>query len=157
MTPAHDANDFARGERHNLEFINILTDEGLMNENAGPYAGMKRFDARYKIVDDLTKLQLYHEKKPNPMKVPLCEKSKDVIEARLKPQWWVDTSKLAPEAIRVVKEGEIKIRPAAAEQSYYRWMENINDCECCLAWAAHDDYVPADHDSGCISRQLWWG
>ena len=137
LTPAHDANDFARGQRHNLEFINILTDDGLLNENAGVYKGMKRFDARYKIVEDLTNLGLYHEKKPNPMKVPVCEKTKDIIEARLKPQWWVKMEHLAADAVKAVKAGEIKIRPEAAEQSFYRWMDNIND------W--------------CISRQLWWG
>ncbi len=139
ITPAHDANDFALGLRHNLEFINILTDDGLMNENAGPYAGKKRFDVRYTIQDDLKKAGLYIDKKDNPMTVPLCEKSKDIIEPLLKPQWWMrikDTS-MAADALNAVKTGKIKILPETAEKSYIRWMENIDD------W--------------CLSRQLWWG
>lgn len=137
ITPAHDPNDFALGQRHNLEFINILTDDGKMNENAGPYAGQKRFDVRYTIQEDLKKAGLYVDKKDNPMTVPLCEKSKDVIEPMLKPQWWMKMREMADEAIKVVKSGEIKIKPESAEKSYLRWMENIND------W--------------CLSRQLWWG
>ncbi|RYP87329.1 hypothetical protein DL769_000533 [Monosporascus sp. CRB-8-3] len=137
ITPAHDPNDFTLGQRHNLKFINILTDDGLMNENAGPYKGQKRFDVRYTIQDDLKKAGLYVDKKDNPMKVPLCEKSKDVIEPIMKPQWWMRMKDLADEAIKVVKEGKIKIKPETAEKSYYRWMEDIND------W--------------CLSRQLWWG
>ncbi|EMR82559.1 putative valyl-trna synthetase protein [Botrytis cinerea BcDW1] len=137
ITPAHDPNDFALGQRHNLEFINILTDDGKMNDNAGPYAGQKRFDVRYTIQEDLKKAGLYVDKKDNPMTVPLCEKSKDVIEPMLKPQWWMKMREMADEAIKVVKSGEIKIKPESAEKSYLRWMENIND------W--------------CLSRQLWWG
>lgn len=137
ITPAHDPNDFALGKRHNLQFINILTDDGLMNENAGPYKGQKRFDVRYTIQTDLKEHGLYVDKKDNPMKVPLCSKSKDVIEPILKPQWWMRMKDLATEAIKVVKNGDIKIQPESAEKSYYRWMEDIND------W--------------CLSRQLWWG
>ncbi|KAI1213881.1 tRNA synthetases class I-domain-containing protein [Annulohypoxylon truncatum] len=137
ITPAHDPNDFALGQRHNLKFINILTDDGLMNENAGPYKGQKRFDVRYSIQADLKERGLYVDKKDNPMKVPLCEKSKDIIEPIMKPQWWMRMKDLAAEAIKVVKNGEIKIKPETAEKSYYRWMEDIND------W--------------CLSRQLWWG
>ncbi|KAG9243680.1 tRNA synthetases class I-domain-containing protein [Calycina marina] len=137
ITPAHDANDFALGSRHNLEFINILTDDGRLNENAGPYAGQKRFDVRYTIQDDLKKAGLYVDKKDNPMTVPLCEKSKDVIEPLLKPQWWMKMKDMAADALNAVKTGEIKILPETAEKSYIRWMENVND------W--------------CLSRQLWWG
>lgn len=137
ITPAHDPNDFALGQRHNLEFINILTDDGLMNENAGSYQGQRRFDVRYSIQDDLKKIGLYVDKKDNPMKVPLCEKSRDVIEPIMKPQWWVKMRDMADEAVKAVQAGRIKIRPETAEKSFYRWMEEIND------W--------------CISRQLWWG
>ncbi|ORY65855.1 tRNA synthetases class I-domain-containing protein [Pseudomassariella vexata] len=137
ITPAHDPNDFALGQRHNLKFINILTDDGFMNENAGPYKGQKRFDVRYTIQDDLKKAGLYVEKKDNPMKVPLCEKSKDVIEPLMKPQWWMKMKDMAKDALEVVKEGKIKIKPETAEKSYYRWMEDVHD------W--------------CLSRQLWWG
>ncbi|CEJ95014.1 Putative Valyl-tRNA synthetase [[Torrubiella] hemipterigena] len=137
LTPAHDPNDFNLGQKHNLEFINIFTDDGLLNENAGAYKGQKRFDVRYTIQDDLKAKGLYVDKKDNAMKVPLCEKSKDVIEPILKPQWWVRTKDLAEPAIAAVKNGDIKIKPESAERSYYRWMEGIQD------W--------------CISRQLWWG
>ncbi|KAI1847381.1 hypothetical protein JX265_005560 [Neoarthrinium moseri] len=137
ITPAHDPNDFALGQRHNLKFINILTDNGLMNENAGPYQGQKRFDVRYSIQEDLKAKGLYVDKKDNPMSVPICERSGDVIEPLLKPQWWMRMKELAEPAIQVVRDGRIKIKPETAERSYYRWMENIND------W--------------CLSRQLWWG
>ncbi|KAF5008637.1 hypothetical protein FDECE_5100 [Fusarium decemcellulare] len=137
LTPAHDPNDFTLGQKHKLEFINILTDNGLMNENAGPYKGQKRFDVRYSIQDDLKAKGLYVDKKDNAMKVPLCEKSKDIIEPIMKPQWWVRMKELAEPALEAVRDGRIKIRPETAEKSYYRWLEDIND------W--------------CISRQLWWG
>jgi valyl-tRNA synthetase len=137
LTPAHDYNDFALGQKHNLKFINILTDDGFMNENTGPYKGQRRFDVRYTIQDDLKKKGLYVDKKDNAMKVPLCEKSKDIIEPIMKPQWWMRMRSLADEAVKAVESGEIKIKPESAEKSFYRWMEDIQD------W--------------CISRQLWWG
>ena len=137
LTPAHDPNDFTLGQKHNLKFINILTDNGLMNENAGPFKGQKRFDVRYTIQDALKEKNLYVDKKDNAMKVPLCEKSKDVIEPVMKPQWWVRMKELAEPAIQAVRDGQIKIKPETAERSYFRWLEDIND------W--------------CISRQLWWG
>lgn len=137
LTPAHDPNDFTLGQKHKLEFINILTDDGLMNENAGPYKGQKRFDVRYSIQDALKEKGLYVDKKDNPMKVPLCEKSKDIIEPIMKPQWWVRMKELAAPALQAVRDGKIKIQPESAEKSYFRWLEDIND------W--------------CISRQLWWG
>ena len=137
ITPAHDPNDFALGTRHKLEFINILTDNGLMNDNAGPYAGQKRFDVRYTIQDDLKQLGLYVDKKDNAMTVPMCEKSKDIIEPLMKPQWWMSMKDIAAEALKVVESGEIKILPESARKSYISWMTDVQD------W--------------CLSRQLWWG
>ncbi|KAH6647195.1 tRNA synthetases class I-domain-containing protein [Truncatella angustata] len=137
LTPAHDPNDFKLGMTHNLEFINILTDDGLINENGGPYQGQKRFDVRYSIQDDLKKLGLYVDKKDNPMTVPLSERTKDVVEPIMKPQWWVKMADLTEPAVKAVQTGEIKIKPESAERNYLQWMANIND------W--------------CISRQLWWG
>ncbi|KAK3944992.1 hypothetical protein QBC46DRAFT_360570 [Diplogelasinospora grovesii] len=137
LTPGHDSNDFHLGKQHDLEFISILTDNDLMNENTGPCKGLKRFDVRYKIQDDLKKLGLYVDKRDNHMRVPLCERSGDVIEPILKPQWWMRMRERTNEAVKVVKASEIRIRPESAEKSFYRWMENIQD------W--------------CISRQLWWG
>lgn len=137
ITPAHDPNDFELGKRHGFEFLNILNDDGTMNHNAGVFEGQKRFDARYTVVEELTKLGLFAKKANNPMKVPICEKSKDIIEPLMKPQWWMKMRDMADEATKVVKEGKVKIRPASAAKSYFRWMENTSD------W--------------CLSRQLWWG
>ncbi|KAI9757995.1 MAG: Valine--tRNA ligase, mitochondrial [Chaenotheca gracillima] len=137
ITPAHDPNDFNLGRRHNLAFINILNDNGTMNGNTGKFEGTKRFDARYSVVKALEELGLYVKKENNPMKVPLCSRSKDVIEPVMKPQWWMRMRELADAAIKVVKDGEIIIRPESAERDYYRWLGDIQD------W--------------CISRQLWWG
>lgn len=137
MTPAHDPNDFAVGQKHGLEFINILNDDGTLNHNTGEYEGVKRFDARYKVIAALKERGLYVKWEHNKMKVPLCEKSKDVIEPLIKPQWWMRMSEMADAAIKAVRNGEIIIRPETAEKSYFRWLEGIND------W--------------CLSRQLWWG
>ncbi|KAG7105018.1 Valine--tRNA ligase like protein [Verticillium longisporum] len=137
LTPAHDPNDYQMGKTHGLEFINILNDDGTLNANAGRFEGQRRFDARYTVVEELTKLGLFVKKEPNPMKIPLCEKSKDVIEPIIKPQWWMQMQDMADAALKVVESGEVKISPESANKSYRRWMASIND------W--------------CISRQLWWG
>ena len=137
ITPAHDPNDFVLGQRHSLQFINILNDDGTLNHNTGNFQGLKRFDARYKVIDALKEKGLYVKWEHNAMKVPMCDKSKDVIEPLMKPQWWMRMREMADEATKAVKDGQIKIRPETAEKSYFRWMENIND------W--------------CLSRQLWWG
>lgn len=137
LTPAHDPNDYQMGKTHNIDFINILNDDGTLNENSGQFKGQRRFDARYTVVEELTKLGLFVKKEPNPMKIPLCEKSKDVIEPIIKPQWWVQMKDMADAALKVVETGEVKIAPESANKSYRRWMSSIND------W--------------CISRQLWWG
>lgn len=137
ITPAHDFNDFARGKEHNLEFISILNDDGTLNKNGGPFAGMKRFDVRYKVIEALKEKGLYVKWEHNPMKIPRCAKSNDIIEPILKPQWWMKMESLAEPAIKAVENGEIIIRPESAEKSYFRWMRGIQD------W--------------CLSRQLWWG
>ncbi|KAL1742991.1 tRNA synthetases class I-domain-containing protein [Schizophyllum fasciatum] len=138
ITPAHDPNDYAVGQRHNLPFINILNDDGTLNENAGEkFAGMPRFKARVEVVKALEAAGLFVEKKDNPMQIPLCSKSGDVIEPILRPQWWVDCKPLAEEAIKRTKAGELLIQPKQSENEWYRWLEDIQD------W--------------CISRQLWWG
>ncbi|KAJ5348090.1 hypothetical protein MYU51_007737 [Penicillium brevicompactum] len=137
ITPAHDFNDFNRGKAHNLKFISVLNDDGTFNKHGGPFAGMKRFDARYKVIDALKEAGLYVKWEHNPMKVPRCAKSNDVIEPILKPQWWMAMETLVGPAIEAVEKGDIIIRPESAEKSYFRWMRNLND------W--------------CLSRQLWWG
>ena len=137
ITPAHDFNDFNRGKTHNLQFISVMNDDGTFNNKAGQFAGVKRFDARYQVIDLLKQKGLYVKWEHNPMKIPRCAKSNDVIEPILKPQWWMKMESLAEPAIKAVEDGEIVIRPESAEKSYFRWMRGIND------W--------------CLSRQLWWG
>ncbi|KAF6762787.1 valine-tRNA ligase [Ephemerocybe angulata] len=138
ITPAHDPNDYEVGKRHNLEFINILNDDGTLNANAGEkFQGMKRFHARNEVVKQLKDLGLFVETKDNPMQIPLCSKSGDVIEPVLKPQWWINCKPLAEEALKRTRAGELLIQPKQSENEWYRWLENIQD------W--------------CISRQLWWG
>lgn len=136
LTPAHDFNDYNLGQRHGLEFVNILNEDGTLNANAGSFKGQKRFDARYGVVEELTKLGLFVKKESNPMKIPLCEKSKDVIEPLIKPQWWVRMKEMAGSAIEAEQQGKVTFAPESARKSYHRWLENIND------W--------------CISRQLWY-
>lgn len=137
ITPAHDPNDYATGKRHNLEMINIMNDDGTFNENAGPYAGIKRFDARKKVIEELKEKGLLIGSEDNPMTIPFCAKSNDVIEPLLKPQWWVAQKSQAEASIKAVKEGKITIFPKTSENEFFSWLGNIQD------W--------------CISRQLWWG
>ncbi|KAH8105479.1 tRNA synthetases class I-domain-containing protein [Cristinia sonorae] len=137
ITPAHDPNDYEVGVRHNLEFINILNDDGTLNENAGEYKGMKRFHARVAVVKALQDAGLYEGATDNPMQIPICNKSGDIIEPVLKPQWWVNCKPLAEEAIKRTRAGELNVQPKSSENEWYRWLEGIQD------W--------------CISRQLWWG
>lgn len=138
ITPAHDQNDYNTGKRHNLEFINIFTDDGLLNENCGPeWEGMKRFDARKKVIEQLKEKGLYVGQEDNEMTIPTCSRSGDIIEPLLKPQWWVAQKDMAKEAIKAVQDGQITITPKSSEAEYFHWLNNIQD------W--------------CISRQLWWG
>ena len=138
VTPAHDKRDFETGIRHKLPMISIFTDEGRINENGGAqFEGMMRFDCRYAIEEALKAKGLFRGKKDNKMQLPLCSRSKDVIEPILKPQWWVDTKVMAERAIQVVKSGELQIIPSFHTDTWFYWLENIRE------W--------------CISRQLWWG
>ncbi|KAF9903992.1 hypothetical protein BX616_001440 [Lobosporangium transversale] len=137
ITPAHDFNDYEVGKRHNLEFINILNDDGTLNNNCGEFSGMKRFHARVAVLKALKEKGLYVDTVDNAMTVPLCSKTRDIIEPLMKPQWWVNCKDMAADALQAVKDGKVVIRPQTSEKEFYRWMENIND------W--------------CISRQIWWG
>ncbi|KAG9026395.1 hypothetical protein FRB95_008882 [Tulasnella sp. JGI-2019a] len=138
ITPAHDPADYACGVRNKLEFLNIMNDDGTLNDNAGPkFKGMKRFHARVAVIDALKELGLYIETKDNAMNVPICSKSGDIIEPVMKPQWWVKSKPLADAAVERTRAGELRITPRQSESEWYRWMEDIQD------W--------------CISRQLWWG
>lgn len=137
LTPAHDYNDFNLGKKHGLPFINILNEDGTLNSNAGPYAGEKRFNARYGVIEELKNLGLYTKSESNKMTVPICSRSGDVVEPLLKPQWWMKMESLTEPAIAVVESGELIIRPEVQKRSYLQWMRNLQD------W--------------CLSRQLWWG
>jgi len=138
VTPAHDPNDFELGKKHNLEIINIFNKDATMNANAGEdYVGMDRFEAREKILADLEEGKYYIGKKAINHAVGHCYRCNTVIEPRASKQWFVKMKPLAEEAIKVVKEGDIKIYPKRWEKVYYNWLDNIKD------W--------------CISRQIWWG
>lgn len=138
ITPAHDPNDFKCGQRHNLPQINILDDNGLINENGGPYKGMKRFDCRNKLIEDLQTVGLFKEKTNNPMSIGFCSRSGDVIEPLLRPQWYIKCTEISQEMCRIVEEGELTIHPLKEfDSNWFQFMRNPQD------W--------------CISRQLWWG
>lgn len=150
VTPAHDFNDYAVGQRHNLELISILSLDAKINENApAAYQGMDRFAARKQIVADLEALDLMQEIKPHKLMVPRGDRTKTVIEPMLTDQWFVAMSKPAPEgtynpgksitetALEVVRDGRVSFYPENWTTTYNLWLEKIQD------W--------------CISRQLWWG
>ncbi len=137
VTPAHDPNDFEIAQRHNLPFIKIMTGEGEMSDEAGPYKGLDRFECRKNILKDLESDGLLAEVKPHTIGLGHCYRCKTVVEPYLSKQWFVKTRPLADEAIKAVKEGRVRIIPQGWENSYFDWMKNIKD------W--------------CISRQIWWG
>nr|XP_033772878.1 valine--tRNA ligase isoform X1 [Geotrypetes seraphini]XP_033772879.1 valine--tRNA ligase isoform X1 [Geotrypetes seraphini]XP_033772880.1 valine--tRNA ligase isoform X1 [Geotrypetes seraphini] len=137
ITPAHDQNDYEVGMRHGLQFINIMDDNGLLVNVPLPYLGMKRFEARKVVLEALKQRGLFREVKDNPMVVPVCSRSKDIVEPLMKPQWYVRCQDMAAQALEAVQKGQLRIVPDFHIKTWNSWMENIRD------W--------------CISRQLWWG
>ncbi|KAK4877421.1 hypothetical protein RN001_009927 [Aquatica leii] len=137
ITPAHDPNDYEVGLRHNLPFLTILDDSGNIQGDCGRFTGMKRFQARKEVLKDLKEKGLYIETTNNPMVVPMCSRSKDVVEPMLKPQWYVNCNEMAKNAADAVRTGELKLIPEMHTKTWFHWLEGIRD------W--------------CISRQLWWG
>ena len=137
ITPAHDFNDFEIGKRHDLEFINVLDESGIVNENGGAYAGMERYAARDRVVADLQAQGLLETIDDYANSVGECYRCKTVIEPYMSKQWYVAVKPLAAEAIKAVESQNTRILPAQWEKTYYEWMYNIQD------W--------------CISRQIWWG
>jgi valyl-tRNA synthetase len=138
ITPAHDFNDYEVGKRHNLPMLNIFTKKATINKNAPlAYHGMDRMVAREQIINDLAAANLLVKTDPHKLHVPRGEKSNAVIEPLLTDQWYVKTKPLAIPAIDAVKKGDIRFIPENWCNTYFQWMENIED------W--------------CISRQLWWG
>jgi valyl-tRNA synthetase len=137
ITPAHDPNDFELGRRHQLAEINVMTDDGKINDAGGVYAGMNRFEARKKIVEDLKAQGLLEKVTEHTHAVGLCERSRTIVEPRASTQWFCKMKSLAEPAIAAVETGEIHIVPDNRREEYFNWMHNIRD------WT--------------LSRQLWWG
>ncbi|SBT42327.1 valine--tRNA ligase, putative [Plasmodium ovale wallikeri] len=138
ITPAHDKNDYEMMKRHNLSYINIFTLDGYINHCGGElFEGMHRFECRFKIQEELKKKNLLSDKIPNAMTIPLCSRTNDIIEYMLIPQWYLNCSEIAKQAIDYVKNKELTIIPSQHIHTWFYWLENVRD------W--------------CISRQLWWG
>nr|WP_297492776.1 valine--tRNA ligase [Persephonella sp.] len=137
ITPAHDPNDFEVGQRHNLPMVIVMDESAVMNENAGRYRGLDRYEARKKIVEDLEKSGLLEKVEEIIHNVGHSQRSGAVVEPYLSVQWFVNTKELAKDAIKVVEEGDIRFIPENWKKTYLNWMYEIRD------W--------------CISRQIWWG
>jgi valyl-tRNA synthetase len=137
ITPAHDPNDFDIGNTHQLDRIKVIDENGTMNELAGPYQGMDRFECREQIVEDLRSNGLLEKVDPYQNAVGHCYRCKTMIEPLLSKQWFVRTASLGKAASDAVRSGKTRIFPASWEGVYYEWMDNIRD------W--------------CVSRQIWWG
>lgn len=137
ITPAHDPNDYEVGLRHNLEIIDVMTDDGHIADGCGKYTGLDRYECRKEIVKDLEAEGALFEIEDYSHNVGTCYRCHTSIEPRLSKQWFVKMEPLAKPAVDVVKQGRVKFVPERFDKIYYHWMENIKD------W--------------CISRQLWWG
>ena len=137
ITPAHDPNDFEVGLRCDLPILNVMTDDGFMNEDAGKYAGMNLMECRKAIIADMDAAGALVKIEPTKHEVGTCYRCHTPVEPRVSKQWFVKMEPLAKPAIEVVREGKVKFIPERFDKIYYNWMENIRD------W--------------CISRQLWWG
>jgi len=137
VTPAHDPNDFAIGQRHGLPSISVMDDTAHINAEGGVYAGLDRYEARARVVADLEAQGLLGAVKDHVNSVGKCDRCKTIVEPRLSTQWFVKIQPLADKAIAAVEQGYIKFTPDQYAKTYFEWMRNIHD------W--------------CISRQLWWG
>ncbi len=137
ITPAHDANDYEVGKRHNFEPICIMNPDGNMNELCGKYAGMDRYACRKQLIEDLTQAGLIEKIEPYKLPKATCYRCHNAVEPMISSQWFMNMNDMAKKALEVVDNGEIEIVPARVEKIYRNWLENIKD------W--------------CISRQLWWG
>ncbi len=137
ITPGHDPNDFEIGQRHGLQIINALNPDATMNQNAGPYAGLDRYECRKKLWADMEAAALTLKTEPYVLQVPRSQRGGEVVEPMVSTQWFVKMKPLAEAGLEAVRDGRIEIVPERFTKIYYNWLENIRD------W--------------CISRQLWWG
>ena len=138
ITPAHDFNEFEIGKRHNLELLNILNEDGSLNENCPKeFQGLDRFEARKKVVHLLKEKGFIEKIEDYKTTIPYGDRSNTIVEPYLTHQWFCNAEELAKQAMKVVKEGDTKFFPSNWEKTYFQWMENIRP------W--------------CISRQIWWG
>ncbi|MBN1314224.1 MAG: valine--tRNA ligase, partial [Anaerolineales bacterium] len=137
ITPGHDQHDFEIGQRHNLQIINIFRPDAAMNENAGPYEGLDRFDCREALWADMDTVGLVIREEEYPMSIPRSQRGGEIVEPMVSTQWFLKMKPLAELGLEAVRSGRIKIVPERFAKVYYNWLENIRD------W--------------CISRQLWWG
>ena len=138
ITPAHDPNDFEVGKRHNLEVIRVMNDDGTMNEKSGErYAGLDRYEARRRVVEDLKAGGYLVDIQPHSHNVGHCYRCHNIVEPIVSKQWFVKMEPLAKPAIAAVMKNRVRFVPERFSKIYYNWMENVRD------W--------------CISRQLWWG
>lgn len=137
ITPGHDPHDFEIGQRHGLPIINIMNKDATLNENAGPYAGLDRFEARKKLWADMAAAGMVIKEEPYQMQVPRAQRGGEIIEPLVSMQWWLNTDGMAQLGLAAVRSGRIKIVPERFTKVYYHWLENLRH------W--------------CLSRQLWWG
>ncbi|MCY3832173.1 MAG: valine--tRNA ligase [Chloroflexi bacterium] len=137
VTPGHDFNDYELAQKHGLELLNILNKDASMNENAGRYAGLDRFECRERLWSDMQAAGLTIKTEPYITRIPRSQRGGEVVEPMMSTQWYVRIQPLADKAIAAVRAGRIRIVPERFEKVYFHWLENIQD------W--------------CISRQLWWG
>ncbi len=137
LTPAHDPNDFLAAQRNNIPSLLVIDGDGNMLPSAGPYAGLDRFEARKRIIADLTAAGLLVKQEKHLYALGHCDRCKTIVEPLLSAQWFVKIASLAAPAIDAVEKGEIRFYPESWSRVYFEWMRNIHD------W--------------CISRQLWWG